>query len=290
MKLCLSINGGGIRGVIPASILSSIELITGQPAAKTFDLIAGTSTGGIIAIGLGLGIPATTLADLYLERGSDIFSKPWWRRLLPLSRARYGSEGLRKALKDTFADAKFGDAQTKLLIPTYDQKLVAPYHLKSWDPKDETIFAVDVGLATSAAPTYFPASGMNYYVDGGLVANNPTMNAFAAALNLWPGEQIKVLNLGTGYRVIPRRPIADGGLGEWAPRLIDVLMSNSGADTKYMAEVCLGGNYLCLDDELLPPVNIGLDCVSKSNMDALVSFSTNLMAKNVDRVKAFIAS
>lgn len=281
MKRILSINGGGIRGIIPAGILASIEQQTGQPAATTFDLIAGASTGGILAIGLGLGIPAIKLVSLYIDRGAEIFSKPWWRRLLPLSRARYGSEGLEKVLTDTFGAAKFGDSKTNLLIPTYDQKIMSPYHFKSWDSKDNTIEAVQVGLATSAAPTYFPASGVDDYVDGGLVANNPTMNAYAQALKLWPGESIQVLNLGTGFRTVPRRPIKDGGLGSWGPRLIDVLMSNAGADTKYMADACLGSSYVCIDAELPPSVNIGLDCVDPQNLKALLSLSVDLAAQKL---------
>lgn len=277
MKRVLSISGGGIRGVVPATILAHIEDYTGQPACKTFDLIAGTSTGGIIAIGLGLGIPAGALADLYSKRCGEIFSKPFWRRLLPLSRAKYGAEGLRKALQDTFGSAKFGDARTKLLIPSYDQKAVTPAHLKSYDPKDQTIFAVDVGLATSAAPTYFPASGMNYFVDGGLVANNPSMNAYAEARNLWAGEEIVMVNLGTGFRATPRDPVKDGGLAEWAPRLIQVLMESASCDTKYMAQAIMGSNFVCVDGELPDYVKSEMDCASEENISGLQQFASILL-------------
>ena len=130
IKKILSIDGGGIRGLIPAIILSEIELKTGKSIAKNFDLITGTSTGGIFALGLckdnGNGkaqYSARELADIYQKRGKEIFSRSLWKATASLNGIAdelYSHKGIEKVLDDCFDDELFGASLTRVMITSYD--------------------------------------------------------------------------------------------------------------------------------------------------------------------------
>jgi patatin-like phospholipase/acyl hydrolase len=159
----LSIDGGGIKGVFPAAFLAAIEDQLPHPIARYFDLITGTSTGGIIALGLGFGLTARQLLEFYLKRGPLIFPKEqgrFWRRwTVNWFGSLYQSTALRSALTDVFGSAKLGEVKARVLIPTmnasgYIHVYKTPYHTKL--EMDYKVNIVDVALATSAAPTYLP--------------------------------------------------------------------------------------------------------------------------------------
>jgi patatin-like phospholipase/acyl hydrolase len=196
----LSLDGGGIRGIIPARILTTIEDKTNRSIADMFDLIAGTSTGGILAAGLagskGGNKPIRTAAELlnmYVDRGAEIFSRSLWKGITSvggLRDERYSAGPLERVLKDTLGDAELKDVITNVLIPSYDiegrgdYRGGGPYFFKSSKAstdQDYNYYLRDVARATSAAPTYFePAhienrSGAKWtaLVDGGVFANNP---------------------------------------------------------------------------------------------------------------------
>jgi uncharacterized protein len=190
----LSIDGGGIRGIIPAMVLAEIEEQTGRPTAEAFDLIAGTSTGGILALGLTLpgegGNPkyaAKELIGLYEREGLRIFSRPVGHRMASvegISEEKYPSEGIETVLEEYFADARLKEALTQVLVPSYEIQLRAPFFFRSERAKSDADYDFpmrQVARATSAAPTYFePAKvevpgPVDYYalVDGGVFANNP---------------------------------------------------------------------------------------------------------------------
>lgn len=218
----LAIDGGGIKGILPAAFLAHIEETTGKRVADHFDLIAGTSTGGIIALGLGLGLSARTIADFYVQQGPEIFAQPSspkrsvlgtimfraakvMRSARQLVTSKYGSEKLRSALEAAFGDAVLGDSKTRLVIPAFDRNRrelhvfkTAHHERFATDWKER---AVDVALATAAAPTFFPGhaltSGISL-VDGGTWANNPVGLAVVEALGVleWPRDSLYVLSLG----------------------------------------------------------------------------------------------
>ena len=169
MKKILSIDGGGIRGLIPALVLTEIERRTNQPISKSFDLIAGTSTGGILALGLSKasesGQPefsAKTLSEIYTNHGKTIFPQGTWasaaRHLwigFGLSDKIYSHRGLEELLRNQIGNAALGDALCKVLISTYDIVDGEPVFFKSWNDEHKAVQMADVARATSAAPTYF---------------------------------------------------------------------------------------------------------------------------------------
>lgn len=215
----LSLDGGGIRGLYGAAILAraEAEITNGRPIASFFDMIAGTSTGGIIALGLGLGVPASRIEKLYKEDGGKIFpQKRWWRipiwpgktvkNIHHLVAPLYSYKALEEQLYAEFADHKLGDSQCRLIIPAFlspDAEITVfktdhhPDFKNDWKST-----AWEVGRATSAAPTYL--GGHCYedkiFLDGGVWANNPIMVAIVDALSCYDisVDQIQVFSIGTG--------------------------------------------------------------------------------------------
>jgi hypothetical protein len=210
MYRILSIDGGGIRGLIPATILATMERQACKPLGQLFDLVAGTSTGGIIAAAVAAGIPMERVVNLYRERASEIFSRGPAKRLTSLgglADEKYEASGLKRCLKDVFGELRLSDLRTDVLI-TACTLSGAPHFFKSRKArldKADDYFLEDVCLATSAAPTYFPPAEItdvdgkvtHYLVDGGLVANNPAMCAVTEAFKA--GEPFPwLLSIGTG--------------------------------------------------------------------------------------------
>jgi predicted acylesterase/phospholipase RssA len=200
----LSIDGGGIKGVFPAAFLSEIEKSIKSPLHRYFDLIAGTSTGGIIALGLGLGLSATRILKFYEQHGTRIFANPKGR-IQRIFRPKYSSAALRGALEEVFQGAKLGDSKIRLLIPSFNANSGEIHIYKTRHHErfmtDFRVPMVDIALAATAAPTYFPAhkgAGGAMYIDGGLWANNPVGNAVVEAIT-WLGrspQDVDVLSLG----------------------------------------------------------------------------------------------
>ena len=214
MKRILSIDGGGLKGALPAAFLAEIEEATGERIVDHFDLIAGTSTGGIIAIGLGLGIPARTILDFYVNEGPAVFRQDrphlWvveklYRAARRVRRAKYAPDRLKRALSGILGDSRIGDSATRLLIPAYNSNRRAVHVIKTAHhprfERDWQLSAVDAALATAAAPTYLPQHVMENYIgliDGGVWANNPCGLAAveAAAVLKWDMAETKMLSLG----------------------------------------------------------------------------------------------
>src|SRR4051794_2714465 len=176
----LTIDGGGIKGVFAASFLAEVEDSIDGPLTDHFDLIAGTSTGGIIALGLGLGLSARQILDFYESNGQLIFRGSGRRRLRQLVMAKHDSRKLEEALVDVFGERRLGESTTRLLIPSMNLESGAVHVFKTAHhprfERDYKLRAVDVALATAAAPTYFRTHRLpsgSPLVDGGLWANNP---------------------------------------------------------------------------------------------------------------------
>lgn len=202
----LSIDGGGIKGLYSASVLARIEEKTGKRVCDYFDLICGTSTGGLIALGLSIGIPAQELADLYYSRGVEIFpvsnkrpirfiQRKWQFIKQLLLRGKFSNKALVKILEETFGEKAMGEAGTLLCIPSFNLIKGEPRvfkfpHKEGKYFMDKNIRMVDVALATSAAPTYLPIHehGNVLYADGGIWANNPSLCGLLEALDHFVGE------------------------------------------------------------------------------------------------------
>jgi patatin-like phospholipase/acyl hydrolase len=210
----LSLDGGGIKGVFTAAVLAGIEVDTKLKIIDHFDLIAGTSTGGILAIGLALGLTAEELLNFYRERGPRIFpatslierTAGTLRQIFKGPKISQGT--LRQELVETLHDRKFGEAKCRLVIPSYDAMSGRIYIFKTAHDSrlsyDIDAPAVDVALATSAAPTYFAAAPFpthrdGSYVDGGVWANCPALVGLveAATILRQPLSEIDILSIGT---------------------------------------------------------------------------------------------
>lgn len=245
----LSIDGGGIKGVFPASFLAALQSDLPNPIADYFDLIAGTSTGGIIAIGLGLGLSAQELLEFYKSEGPAIFppsAAAGWIRHWFVS--KYHPEPLRDALNKAIGGKILGDSKHRLIIPALNAATGEIYIYKTrHHAKLETdwkIPAVEVALATSAAPTYFPIhrSTINVpFIDGGIWANNPTGLAVVEAVTLLEQapSQLRVLSLGCTYCPVDFRPKSGGKFG-WARKAVEAAMSGQSGGSMGTAYMIAG--------------------------------------------------
>ncbi|RIK40741.1 MAG: patatin [Chloroflexi bacterium] len=210
----------------------------GDSVGKYFDLIVGTSTGGIIALGLGLGFTAQEIAALYEELGGKVFAgnRSVRRTLRQLLFAKYSDQPLKEALEAKFGPKRLGESATRLVIPALDLDTGGVHIFKTshhWRfARDYKEKAVDVALATSAGPTFFPTHRLltgKPLVDGGLFANNPVGLAVVEAIGVleWPKESIKVLSLGctsTPLKVGWGRRLALG-FGYLGGKIVDVFMA-----------------------------------------------------------------
>jgi patatin-like phospholipase/acyl hydrolase len=235
----LSLDGGGIMGAFSASVLATFEKVTGRRIVEHFDLITGTSTGGIIAIGLAMGAGAQEICSFYEARGPQIFPAGggmagWTRLLRNLVRPKFTPEALREAIRQVVGDQALAKAKTRLVIPAYDTEMGRVYlfktpHHPSYE-YDRDLPAVDVALATSAAPTYFAAhhiAGRGTFIDGGVWANCPAMVGFVEAVDFLgqaPG-QVRLLSISTTsypFRIGQKQQF--GGLLGWSTKIIETLM------------------------------------------------------------------
>jgi len=211
----LSIAGGGIRGIYPAHVLHCIEERLQINLLETFDMIAGTSTGSIIAAGVATGVAASEIVELYVEHGSRIFRKKrflWPNRrqramIQPMLNSVYDSTYLRSLLNSVFHEKQLGEIEKPLLLPSTDIGNGCVHVLKSgYSPdftRDNDVFVKDAVLASCSAPTYFDPHRIHHYLlaDGGLWANNPALAAVIDAQKRLGVNQddIQVLTIGTGH-------------------------------------------------------------------------------------------
>src|SRR4051812_34696215 len=237
MRRILSIDGGGIKGVFPGSFLATLEQSLGQPIATYFDLIVGTSTGGIIALGLGLGLSARDVLSFYEEHGPSIFrGSRAARALRQIGISKYNSNPLREALRTVFGDRKLGESTRRLVVPSCNLDTGEVHIWKtSHHPRlerDYTASVIEVALSTAAAPTYFPthrSSAGIPLVDGGMWANNPVGIALVEATGIleWPRDSLRVLSLGCTTTPLSTGVLRNRALGWlfWRMKMTEVLLA-----------------------------------------------------------------
>lgn len=248
----LTIDGGGVKGVFPASFLATVESSLGKPVGSFFDLIVGTSTGGIIAIALGLGLPAKEILEFFEDAGPRIFAGNRLLRFLRrIGLSKYSQRPLRDALQATFGNSLLGDSRVRLVIPSLNLETGEVYVYKTaHHPRfdsDHRERAVDVALATAAAPTYFPthrSAAGTPLVDGGVWANNPVGAAVVEAIGVldWPRDSLAVLSLGC---TTPPLDVGWGrrhglGMGYWATKLADLFMTAQSSSSLGTAQLLAG--------------------------------------------------
>ena len=309
----LAIDGGGIRGVIPAIVLSEIERRSGRRTAELFDLIAGTSTGGILACGLTRpaegGAPQFTAADLiglYESEGPEIFHRSLLKRLESVEGyldERYDDSGLNAALRRYLDGTRLSEAVTDIFITAYEIERRQAFFFRSsrarTDPTYDFTY-VDAARATAAAPTYFePArvrdvAGAETYalIDGGVFALNPGLVAYAELAAAGRGEEIDlVVSLGTGSHTRPLRygDARDWGQLEWARPLVDVVFDGSAQTVDFaLGHLLPEGRYVRFQTHLAEASD-DLDDASDRNLEALRREGARLVEErsaDIDRVVA----
>jgi patatin-like phospholipase/acyl hydrolase len=320
----LSLDGGGIRGAFTAACLAEMEKRLDRPLVEHFDLIAGASTGGIIAAALACGLSAGDILGMYRRHGEKIFTRggSLWRTgvrqvgttaLHPLLRlklgrqsedlfyARYAEEPLALALTEVFGDRVFESiVKTRLIIPAINLANGQPTVFKTPHlpelPRDRKRRVVDILLATTAAPTYFPVAVIEpgtAYCDGGLWANNPGVAAYAEAIKIsekcrrpeldpvFSVEDIHILSVGTGlqdYSGMP--PERDIGLLWWGPRILDIMFAAQAQAATFELIYLLTPNRFHRIDFKTPDTSWTLDGVA--HLDALIARGERLCHERFD--------
>ena len=302
MKYVLSLDGGGIRGLIPALILADIEKKTGKRIAELFDLITGTSTGGILAIGLckddGTGVPQYSAKDLsviYQKHGSEIFSRSLWKGMSStggLSDEMYSADGIEKVLDQYFGHEEFGNSLKSVLISSYDIQNRVPVFFKSWSEKFKSVEMRHIARATSAAPTFFepalvPINGKTEaLVDGGVFINNPSVSAYVEAMKIFPGEEIILVSIGTGELVRPRRyeEAKDWGKIGWMIPVLGCMFDGVSDAANYQMKQLLGDNYIRLQTSL-SIASDDMDNATKGNINLLTQEAKKLIRRDKEKIK-----
>ena len=273
----LALDGGGIKGLFSAAILAHLEDDLGISITDHFDLITGTSTGGIIALGLGLGIKPREIVEFYVTNGPEIFKPSCFTWLRHIFKNKYEANPLEKALKEYFEDKKLSDSHKRLVIPSYNigddsvYLFKTPHHERL--RRDYKVPMWKVARATSAAPTYFPAfSGVDNVrlIDGGVWANNPSIVGITEAVSLlnMPLEQIYVLNLGTTDEVKAYSSHLDGGgCLKWCKAAVNVIMRGQSIGAHTQTQHLIGRDHV---ERLDPKVPDGLFALDKLSTEALL--------------------
>jgi patatin-like phospholipase/acyl hydrolase len=302
----LSIDGGGVRGVIPARILQWIEERSGKPISQLFDLIVGTSTGGLITLGLGCPdqknspkYSAEHILEVYKEHAGDIFRQSVVRSFFTgkgLWAAKYNRKSYDVILNNLFGDTRLSQAICPVLIPTYSLSLGSPNFFASSrcsrTNDNCNCLMRDVAGATSAAPTYFPpkefrdCNGTRYVeVDAGIYANNPQAIAITEAFQIEPNlrkEDLFIFSIGTGSPKFDTsiNKLGNAGVLGWflKANLIDIMLD---AHTDWYTEqtAMLYPTSVRLQPSL--PENLGrMDDASPDHISGLIGLANDYVQRN----------
>lgn len=286
----LSLDGGGIRGLFSAAILASLEDDLGIQVINHFDLIVGTSTGGIIALGLGLGVSPREILEFYRLEGPKIFSYRA-RAKLPgrlawgaksVFRRKHNPYPLEEALRRVFGEKTLGDSSKRLVIPSYSLTsdniylFKTPHHPRL--RRDWKVPAWQVARATSAAPIFFPASqsvDSQRLIDGGIWANNPSVVGIVEAISMLDIKlgRIRVLSLGTtSTRNARSSRLNGGGVLQWATTAIGLMIQAQDCGANAQAMHLIGRENLI---RINPVVPANLYALDRADLNALYAHAAD---------------
>lgn len=276
----LALDGGGVRGIFTAALLADIEDDLGTSITSHFDLVVGTSTGGIIALALGAGLTPREIVEFYVEARHSIFAGP---RLITsarrLFRAKFRPAGLESALKRALGERSLGESRLPLVIPSYNvgendvYLFKTPHHPRLKRDFKSPMWAV--GMATAAAPTYFPAfqlpSNSVRLIDGGVWANNPCLVGVAEAVSMFGCSlsDIRVLSIGTTTSLRPRlTKHDDAGLLRWArsTSVLEILLAGQSAGAFAQTQHLIGTSNAYRLDPPAPPELASLDACDAAGL------------------------
>lgn len=287
----LSLDGGGIKGLFSAAVLAALEDDLNMKVVDCFDLIAGTSTGGIIALGLGLGLRPREIVEFYVDEGPKIFGGRFscFRKFKHPFIPKHSQSALKDALQRRFGDAVLGQSGKRLLIPAFSLAEDDVYIFRTAHherlKRDYKVPAWKIALATSSAPTYFRVCREIDHirmVDGGVWANNPILVSVVEAFNTLnvPLEKISVCSIGTS-EVMPKRKwwLDRGGLLPWglSGAAVDVLMRGQSLGALNQASFLLGSNNVQRLNPLVACGEFDLDSITKA--DDLIAKASHFSRK-----------
>jgi patatin-like phospholipase/acyl hydrolase len=323
-KFVLSLDGGGIRGIVPGVVLGAIEHRTGRRIAQLFDLIAGTSTGGILA--LGCAVPgddgdtpryaADDLLELYTDHGGQLFTRHLLDRVESIEgviRPKYAAGPIEALLKEYFGDAMMSHGLTELAVTSYDVFASRPFFFKRRYPLQNAVWDCEMwkaARATSAAPTYFPALHLDPFptrppdppdtqhelVDGGVYVNDPAVCAYVEALELWPDmTDVVVCSIGTGNkRMRARTDLHDAGIAGWAPAILDTVFDGVADAVDYqMVRICRHDDglqrYFRLQADIPDRMSAAMDDATPAHLAALTQLGRSLVEHESAQIDALCA-
>lgn len=300
LRKVLCLDGGGIKGAFTASFLKTIEETNQKSIVDHFDLIVGTSTGGIIALGLGLGFSAAEMLSFYEDHGKRIFKKsiPLVTAIKHLLITKYSDRELKRALERIFGGRLLGESKCRLVIPSANLDTGEVYVYKtSHHPRFERDYketAVNVALATSAAPTYFPehvSQAGTPLVDGGVWANNPLTVAAVEAIGVlkWKTSQIRVLSIGCTTAPFERGRLSKrlaGRLG-WATKISDLFMLLQSSAAVGTAQLLIGHEHLVRINPVVSGGKYTLD--STRIIESLIGLGDSEARKALPKVRSFLS-
>ena len=311
----LSIDGGGIRGILPAEILKYVEEklqdLTDSDIrlADHFDLIVGTSTGGILTCLYCIpdenGKPkykAIEASELYLKNGGDIFKKEFWHRaktLWGLMGPKYSHKNIEKVFDSYMGDHKIDKAVTNMMLTSVNTKGSDLYLFKSFkakvDPNRNHTFK-DAARSTSAAPTYFTPHKLKNMslIDGGMAINNPSISAYIEAKKLFPNaKRINLLSIGTARKedIFTHKKTKKWGILNWIVPLFDIILLASAKGVEYQADLLykshISGDYLRIDP-ILGDANDEMDDASEENLKRLKESGIKSVTLFKDEIDDFL--
>ena len=305
-RFILCIDGGGMRGIIPVIYLKKLEEeilnCTGNNSLDSyFDLIAGTSTGGLIALALTCpssfgyklckNAPQVNLdevLDLYRTMGKEIFpsSSKSSTVIRYITSTKYPETGIESLLNDCFADSLMGQATVPTLIVSYDLFSGTPIAIRSYE--DRSFLVKDAGRATSAAPTYFPplVKDGKLLVDGGVVANNPAIYAYIEAKKLYPNcKKFNLLSLSTGGKNHTMTFDETNGLLNWKDQVSPMYSTAQKCTTDVVLRNMEDVNYVRIDDPL--DFDIKMDDTNPRNINKMEEFAKEVAIKHESVFKEF---
>ena len=306
VRRVLSIDGGGIRGIVPALVLAHLEKTTGAPASELFDLMVGTSTGGILALALSLqgeeGQPllgAKRMVALYERHGAEIFEQSLWRKVRTVGgifEEAYSHKALEAVLEYYFGDRTLSECGIPAMVTSYDIQHRRTVFMKSWHPDHAALLCSEAARATSAAPTYFEPANLQWadenrtLIDGGVYMNSPAVSAYAEARKLFPDEPIAMLSLGTGEltRPIPYEEARTLGSALWVMSLLDCMFDGVSKAADHQMRLFLGERYLRLQTPLYFASD-DMDDASKGNVRNLKQTARELIQRESEKLQRFLA-
>lgn len=309
-RYILCLDGGGMRGIIPVVILKKLEEYMREEGAKNtlssyFDFIAGTSTGGLIALSLtcpsslkhtdmanGSQIDFNELENTYMTIGKEVFP-PSNSDLFGIGKAfrqiafdKYSYTGIEGLLKGWFEDYPLAKAEVPTLIMAYDIGNGKEAMLRSY--QDEGILAWEAGRATSAAPTYFAPFEKDgrLLADGGVIANNPSLYAYVEAKKLYPECRcFHILSIGTANDVHTTTRESTSGLISWIDQVSPMYMTAQRRTVDYIMEDSGLADYLRINSPM--DTSIKMDDIRDESMKKLYSFGVELSQRFDDQLRLF---